>query len=65
LNFCVGPVPIAVRQGRHRRDAAAAVEEQLGRCAAGRLHPSPRYTFGEFDSFADSFAAGAPPLMHV
>ena len=35
-NICSGYVPIAVRQGRQRRDNVAAVEKQLGRCATGQ-----------------------------
>jgi hypothetical protein len=46
---------IAVRQGRQRRDAAAAGEKQICRCAAGWLYPSQRFIFGEFESLADSF----------
>jgi hypothetical protein len=34
--YLFGYVLIAVRQGRQRRDAAAAGEEQLGRCTAGK-----------------------------
>jgi|AntAceMinimDraft_5_1070358.scaffolds.fasta_scaffold25536_2 hypothetical protein len=64
-NICFGHVLIVVRQGRQRRDAAAARGEQLGRCAVGRLYPSRRCTFDEFESLADSFAAGTPPLTHV
>jgi hypothetical protein len=37
----------------------------LGRCTAGRLYCSLRYTFDEFLSLADSFAAGVPPPTHV
>jgi hypothetical protein len=40
-----GATLIAVRLGRQRRDAAAAGEEQLGRCTAGRLYPSRRCTW--------------------
>jgi hypothetical protein len=58
-------VSIAVRQGQQRREAAAAGEEKLGRCSAGRLYPSRRCTFGEFGSLADSFAAGSPLPTHV
>jgi hypothetical protein len=36
---------IAVRQGRQRRDAVAAGEEQTGRFTAGRIYPSRRYTW--------------------
>jgi hypothetical protein len=39
-NMCLGHVLIAVRQGCQRRDASAAGEEQLGRCAAGWFYPS-------------------------
>jgi hypothetical protein len=60
-NTYFGHVLIAVCQGRQRRDAGAAGEEQLGRCKAGWLYPPKRFTFGEFGSLADSFAAGAPP----
>ena len=56
---------IVVCQGRQRRDASAGGEEQLGRCSAIRLYPSWRYTFDEFESLTDSFAAGAPPPTHV
>jgi hypothetical protein len=37
VKYFYGHVLIAVRQGRQRRDAAAAGEEQIGRCAEGRL----------------------------
>jgi hypothetical protein len=58
-----GDMPVAVRQGRQRRDASAAGEKQLGRCAAGqrkhyRLYLSSgklfswRCTFSEFESLA-------------
>jgi hypothetical protein len=33
-NTCFGDVIITVRQGRQRRDAFAAGEDQLGRCTA-------------------------------
>jgi hypothetical protein len=36
---------ITVRQGRQRRAAVAAGEEQLAGCAAGRLYPSRRCTW--------------------
>jgi hypothetical protein len=58
-------VPIAVLQGRQRRDAVAAEETQLGRCTARRLYPSRRCTFDEFVSLADIYAAGAPPPTHI
>jgi hypothetical protein len=56
---------IEVRQGRQRRDAAEAGEDRLGRCTAGRLDLSLRYTFDEFESLADSFAAGTPTPKHT
>jgi hypothetical protein len=34
-NICFGPVFIEVRQGRQRRDTAAAGEGHLGICSAG------------------------------
>jgi hypothetical protein len=43
----------------------AAGEEQLGGHAAGRLYPSRRCTFDEFELLADSIAASAPPPAHV
>jgi hypothetical protein len=56
----VGAVQSALDVGGCGRDAVAAGEEQLGRRAARRLYSSRRFTFGEFKSLADSFAAGAP-----
>jgi hypothetical protein len=55
-----GFVLIAVRQGRQRRDAVAAGDEQLGRCAAGQPHLSRQFTFEESELLADSFAVGMP-----
>jgi hypothetical protein len=64
LNICCGHVPIAVRQDWLRRDAAAAGEEQQGRSTTGRLCPSRRCAFGDFELLAGSFAAGASPPAH-
>jgi hypothetical protein len=63
--ICFDHVPLAVRKGRQSRDTLAAEEEQLGKCTAGRLYPSWRSTFGEFESLVDSFVAGAPPPTHL
>jgi hypothetical protein len=54
--YFYGHVLIAVRQVQQRRDADAAGEEQFSRWAAGRLYPSRRFNFGEFESMADRFA---------
>jgi hypothetical protein len=35
-NICFGHVPIAIRQGRQRRDVAASGKEQLGKFTALR-----------------------------
>jgi hypothetical protein len=40
-------------------------KKQLGRCTAGQLYSLRRCIFGEFESLADNFAAGAPPPKHV
>jgi hypothetical protein len=40
-----GVALVAVRKGRQRRDAAAAGEEQLGRCAVGRLYTLRRFAW--------------------
>jgi hypothetical protein len=64
-SICLGLKLIAFRQGRQPRDAAAAGEEQLGKFSAWRLYLSRRYTFGDFESLAYSFAAGAPSPTHV
>jgi hypothetical protein len=64
-NICFGHVPIAVCQGRQRRDAATAGEAQLGRCTAGRLYHTRRCICGELESLADSSTVGAPPPARV
>ena len=48
-NTYFGHVLIAVRQGRQRRDAAAAGEEQLGRCAAEQSKYLAPHTSGPRD----------------
>jgi hypothetical protein len=74
--MCYDDVLIAVRQGRQRRDAAAAGEEQLGRCTARQSKYYRLYLlsgklalaaacFRQVRVVGRSFAAGAPPLAHV
>jgi hypothetical protein len=69
-------LPIAVRQGRQHREAAAAGEEQLGSCTAGQSKRYRLYLYSGKLTIAAmyfrrilvvgrSFAAGAPPLAHV
>jgi hypothetical protein len=70
-NIRFGHVLIVVRQGRQRRDAAAAGEEYLGRCAARRLYLySGKLALAAMYFRRDrvtgrSFVAGAPPLAPV
>jgi hypothetical protein len=56
---------IADRQGRQCPTLPQQETSNSEEFAAGRLYPSRRGTFDEFESFADIFATGAPPAAHV